>query len=246
MNWICNSCGYENEYNDESQPTECLCCGEPATEDQLNLARCALEKYHKELEHQKRLEKLRQKALKRQKKIERSVNSFIKSVKNLAVACIVFMILSFALAGFSIYKGSISLNNIADSIKYISVMDNMMYPVNVISDSLNHKNKEYIDNFSQNISPTAKGKRLIVTENMKDLAEKNKKSLTVSFSGFKRISADFQDRYEYAKDNIMVSQSNISESFNNLTVNMNMFWSQTGQNIKLLVDSISKKVGRSK
>ena len=49
MNWVCESCGYENEYNDESQPTECLCCGEPASEHQLNQAKQELEKYLKKM-----------------------------------------------------------------------------------------------------------------------------------------------------------------------------------------------------
>ena len=30
MNWLCNSCGYENEYKKGAKIAECRCCGEPA------------------------------------------------------------------------------------------------------------------------------------------------------------------------------------------------------------------------
>lgn len=96
MNWVCESCGYENEYNDESQPTECLCCGEPASEHQLNQAKQELEKYHKEQARQRRLEQLRQEAIKQQEKIEHSIDAFAKGIKGIAAACIVAMILAVA------------------------------------------------------------------------------------------------------------------------------------------------------
>ena len=86
MNWVCESCGYENEYNDESQPTECLCCGEPASEHQLNQAKQELEKYHKEQARQRRLEQLRQEAIKQQEKIEHSIDAFAKGIKGIAAA----------------------------------------------------------------------------------------------------------------------------------------------------------------
>lgn len=119
MNWVCESCGYENEYNDESQPTECLCCGEPASEHLLNQARRALEKYHKEQERQRRLEQLRQEAIKRQEKIEHSINAFIKGVREIATACIVVMILAVAITGFNVYKGNVTPKYIGTNIKNI-------------------------------------------------------------------------------------------------------------------------------
>ena len=246
MNWICNSCGYENEYNDESQPTECLCCGEPATEDQLNLAKRELENFHKELDDQKRLERLRQKAQKRQRKIEQSVHIFTKSARSLAVACIVFVVFSFVFIGFNIYRGSVSLNNIAGNTKSISLMDNEMFPVHVMSNNLSHNHKEFIDNYSTSISYTAKGRRLALRENLKDLKEKNNKILAVLFSGIKEIGTGFQNRYENAKDINPIFQSSILQGFNNLTVNMDALWEQTKQNIDLLIDSITKKVGEFK
>lgn len=228
MNWVCESCGYENEYNDESQPTECLCCGEPASEHLLNQARRALEKYHKEQECQRRLEQLRQEAIKRQEKIERSIKTFIKGVRTLATACIVFMVLSVAFAGFNIYKGNVSLKYIGNNVKSITVMDNMVVSVNVISDSLSQKVSELTDSIIQNVSYTVQGKNYSVTENLKGMG------------------VDFSEGHDNRKDNIAVSQSNVSDGYKNLTVNLKLFWKQATKNFNQLVDSISKKVGRSK
>ena len=246
MNWVCESCGYENEYNDESQPTECLCCGEPASEHLLNQARRALEKCHKEQERQRRLEQLRQEAIKRQEKIERSIKTFIKGVRTLATACIVFMVLSVAFAGFNIYKGNVSLKYIGNNVKSITVMDNMVVPVNVISDSLSQKVSELTDSIIQNVSYTAQGKNHSVTENLKGLADENKETMAVTFSGLKGMGVDFSEGHDNRKDNIAVSQSNVSDGYKNLTVNLKLFWKQATKNFNQLVDSISKKVGRSK
>ena len=264
MNWICEFCGYENEYNDESQPTECLCCGEPASEHLLNQARRALEKYHKEQERQRRLEQLRQEAIKRQEKIERSIKAFVKGVRSLATACIILMILSVAFAGFNIYKGNVTLNYIGANVKSITAMDNVVVPAKVISDNLSQKALELTDSIIQNVGYTAQGKNYAVTENLKGLADKNKESISrtlsgitvladenketmaVTVSGLKKMGEDFSEGYDNRTDNIAVSQSNISDGYNNLTVNLKLFWKQVTKNFNQLVDSISKKVGRSK
>ena len=99
MNWICESCGYENEYNDESQPTECQCCGELASEQQINQARRALERYHREQERERRLEQLRQEAIKQQKKIEDLIDTFVKGLKGVAAACVMSIIIAGAIVG---------------------------------------------------------------------------------------------------------------------------------------------------
>lgn len=246
MNWVCDSCGYENEYNDESQPAECLCCGEPASEHLLNQAKRALEKFHKEQEYQRRLEQLRLEAIRRQEKIEHSIRTFIKSVRELATACIVFMVLSIAFAGFNIYKGNVSLKYIADNVKYITVMDNMVVPLKVTSDNLSKNASELTANIVQNISYTAQDKNYTVTENLKRLADENKDRMISTVSSLKVLGVNFTEGYESRRENTVVSRSNVSDAYKNLTVNLKLFWKQAVQNFNQLINSISKKVGRSK
>lgn len=47
MSWLCEVCGYENQFDDEAQSTECLCCGEPASEKILFQAHQELDAYHR-------------------------------------------------------------------------------------------------------------------------------------------------------------------------------------------------------
>ena len=246
MNWVCDSCGYENEYNDESQPTECLCCGEPASEHLLNQARRALDKYHKEQERQRRLEQLRLEAIRRQEKIEHSIKTFIKGVRTLATACIVFMVLSVALAGFNFYKGNISFKHISGNVKSITVVDNMVVPVNVISDNLSKTASGVSDNITQNVSYMVQIKNYTVTENLNELLDENKERMTATASNLKGIGDDLAGDYEQNKGNVAVPQSNVSGGYKNLTANSKLFWKQATQNINQLIDSISKKFGRAK
>lgn len=246
MNWVCESCGYENEYNDESQPTECLCCGAPASDHLLNQARRALEKHHKEQERQRRLEQLRREAAKRQEKIERSINTLIKSMRIWTTACVVFMVLSVILAGFYIYKGNVSLKYMRDNVRCITVMDNIMGSVNMISDNLNQNGAEFENHIIQNISYIARGKNHALPENLKGLADENKKRMAITFSALKGTGGYFSERHDNRKDNITVSRSNVSEGFKHFPVNLKMFWKQMTKNVNQLIDSISKKIGRSK
>lgn len=158
MNWVCESCGYENEYNDESQPTECLCCGEPASEHQLNQAKQELEKYHKEQARQRRLEQLRQEAIKQQEKIEHSIDAFAKGIKGIAAACIVAMILAVAIAGLNVCQGNITLKYIGTNIKNISVVDNVTDVTENVSEHLRENTLEYKNNIVRNVSFTTKSK----------------------------------------------------------------------------------------
>lgn len=47
MGWLCDVCGYENEFNEESHPAFCLCCGEPAPRNKIIEARRELKAYHR-------------------------------------------------------------------------------------------------------------------------------------------------------------------------------------------------------
>lgn len=246
MNWVCDSCGYENEYNDESQPTECLCCGEPASEQLLAQARRALDKYHKEQERQRRLEQLRLEAIRRQEKIENSIQNFIKCVRTLSSACIVFMVLSVVLAGFNFYKGNISLKYISDNVKSITAVDNIIFPVNVISDNLGKTASGVTDNIAQNVRYMAQSKNYSVKENLNELIDENKERMIATVTNLKGIGDDLTAGYEQKKENIAVSQSNVSDGYKNLAVNSKLFWKQASQNINQLIDSISKKFGRAK
>lgn len=246
MNWVCESCGYENEYNDESQPTECLCCGEPASEHLLNQARRDLEKYHKEQERQRRLEQLRQEAIRCQEKIEHLMSIFIKGVKGIVTACIVAMILAVAITGFNVYKGNITPKYIGANIKNISVVDNVRISTDAISEHLSGNALEFKDNIIQNVSFITKSKDYSVMANLGLLVEDKKESMAGVSGMVKQLGDNCKVGYENRTKNLVISENNITGGVENFTNNCKLFWMQATKNVNQLVDYISMKIERSK
>lgn len=111
MNWLCDSCGYENEFNEESQPTECLCCGESAPEWKILQLRQELEAYHREERQKARLEEQKRRRELRQQQIARIIHNTMLVVK----AAPAVLAISFAAAScwviFSLHASDITLSS---------------------------------------------------------------------------------------------------------------------------------------
>lgn len=109
LSWLCDACGYENEFNDESQPTECLCCGESAPPAKIIELRYELEKIHAEEERKARLEEIRRRREKRQEKIDSILIGILNTARVGVLALILFMLISVTWVGISFYQKNVSL-----------------------------------------------------------------------------------------------------------------------------------------
>lgn len=104
MSWLCDACGYENEFNDETQPTACLCCGEAAPKNKIAKARQELNAYHREevrkayIEKQKRMQELWQ------KKMGGIAKGTIRMTKALSFTMTVIIVISLIGSGVSLYS----------------------------------------------------------------------------------------------------------------------------------------------
>lgn len=223
MNWVCHSCGYENEYNDESKPTECLCCGNPASEEQLNQARCELEQYHIELECQERLEQIRQEVIRRQEKMNHLISRFTKCVKAISTAFIFSTICMIVLVGMKIYQGDVSPKYIGYNMKNNSVL--------------------YIGNFTQNIDDISKKRDNTVIENAAMIIGNEQEKVSDISKNIKIVGNSRKPFYENRKQNLAFSQSKILSGWNNFAGNWSIFLKQASSNFSQLKDSISKKWG---
>lgn len=101
MSWLCDICGYENEFSDEVQITTCLCCGESASEDKIVAARRDLEASHREAERKAQLEKLRQRKALRRERLECIATLVIRITKILPATTAALIMLSLVLTGIS-------------------------------------------------------------------------------------------------------------------------------------------------
>lgn len=132
MSWLCDVCGYENEFNDESQTTTCLCCGEPASESKIIKARSELETYHREEEKKARIERLKRKQELRQQRIDRIVAWITRTVRAIPVVVIVITIISFVWIGISFYLDGKTISAWNTQMRYnIKMLSLTTYPDNM-------------------------------------------------------------------------------------------------------------------
>ncbi|MBR5020037.1 MAG: hypothetical protein IKY17_00265 [Oscillospiraceae bacterium] len=81
MYWVCEDCGWENEYGDSVRYTHCQCCGAGATAKNIADASRALERFHREAERLKRMEALRLGNKKRQQAIDGVMRKFVRFLR---------------------------------------------------------------------------------------------------------------------------------------------------------------------
>ena len=93
MNWLCDSCGYENEYKKGSKITECICCGDPAPISEP--VQPELKKVVKESETQK-------------------TGKFVKFISGLYRTLLIAALL---LIGLNMYLGNISIENVLSDVQ---------------------------------------------------------------------------------------------------------------------------------
>lgn len=107
MYWVCEECGWENEYSDEVKYTDCQCCGSPATEKNITEATKALNRFHQEEERRKREEAIRLKVEKRQQAINGAMAGYIKVLRALPKVNIVATIIAILVIIGSFVAGDI-------------------------------------------------------------------------------------------------------------------------------------------
>lgn len=110
MSWLCDVCGYENEFNDRSQPTACLCCGEPASESKIIEARRELDAHHREEERKARIEELRRKHELYQQKFDHIAARAIRAVKAIPIVSSAMVIIAVVWIAVSFYSEGMTIS----------------------------------------------------------------------------------------------------------------------------------------
>ena len=227
MSWLCDICGYENEYSEEVKTTTCLCCGEPASERKIQQAKKDLIAFQKEAERKARAEKLRQKQLLRQQRIDRIFESSKFVVKGIPVAIIVLIVFSIVWLGFSMHSKALSLSD------WKQQMASNMSKVALVSDI-----GAYGDNLSEiRAFENTKNALTISGEIMnRNLSQQlniiKANNNTVDGYNWSLLGK----RLPYLKKNIRCGSTNFES-------NWDSFQFQASNNIKQLIAAIKERVG---
>lgn len=107
MYWVCEECGWENEYSDAIKYTDCQCCGSPATRNNIAEATKALNRFHQEKEHRKREEAVRLKVKKQQQVINGAMARYVKVLRALPKVNLVATLIAIILIVASFVTGDI-------------------------------------------------------------------------------------------------------------------------------------------
>lgn len=110
VNWICDACGYENEFNEESRITICLCCGEPAPESKIIKAQKELDARRQEEERKAHLERRKRIQEQRQQIIDRVIIGITRVVGAISVTAAVMVIVSFVWIAVSFHSEDVTLS----------------------------------------------------------------------------------------------------------------------------------------
>lgn len=171
MSWLCDICGYENEYSEEIKVTVCNCCGEEASESKLIQAQKELDDFRREEEQRIRLEKIAKKA----ERIEELSSNLISRIKKVGKAIPVMMLVSIlfsvgwiAVSFVSEEIGLSFVEDMSDGLDYLG--DNVEYIGQNVEDftwnaGSNRPMREDIDDVAQSVAENipAAGREVINT-----------------------------------------------------------------------------------
>ena len=239
MSWLCDVCGYENEFNDESQPTTCLCCGEPAPENKIINARRELDAYHREEERKARIEELRRKQELHQQKVDRIIARTTRAVKAIPVVAAVMVLIAFVWIGISFRSEGMTLS-----------AWNAQMRSNIDAISLTGFSEKLRDNLadiglSEKVSvPINEAGQLVASQmsaRFSTISSQNNYLSDNAQTVLENVGNDFKQVGEHMPT---ISQ-NITSSCSNMKLNLPVFWSHAKDNVQELINAITKGEGGS-
>lgn len=265
MSWLCDICGYENEFNDESQPTICLCCGESAPDSKIIKVRKELDAYHQEQERKARLEELRRKQELRQQKINRIVACITRVVNAIPVTAVAIIIISLVWIGISFHSegmtlsawniqmysniDSIPLKGCLDKLKNnmvdIGSSEKMLVSIEETGQLVASQMAEHFSTMSGNIT----AKSVISASDYSDNIEELNKSISgrnnYLAGNVLLVLENVVNDLKQVGEQVSTVDHSITISMSNMKLNWSFFWKRAKSNGQKLIDTITKREGEA-
>jgi len=247
MSWLCDLCGYENEFNDEDQPTSCNCCGEPASEETINAARREWQKYCKEEKRQLRLNKRRRRKELLQRRLERGISGVICSFKAVSIASVVVFVLSLGWVVVSMVSEKVVLSELGEQLKSnVTELSCIEYP-GIMKDNLStmdikDKAVEPFTNSWEYIPERVATHFSVATENITEGSNDKDSYYSDNIQGIKESVKEQLERFG---DNVSNDDyiEKTEDTFENIGENWHFFIDNIETNVDELIDDIKSKRG---
>lgn len=233
MYWVCEECGWENEYSDAIKYTDCQCCGSPASQKNIADASKALNRFHQEEERRKREDAIRLKNEKRQQSFDGAMGGFVKFLRTLPIMNVTAFVIAMILIVGSFITGDASFevlfNQVSSNIQEVRVWEH-------IGESFDMTGQLLTDHFSSSLDSLASNNKYLI-ENDSGIQSHNEsmaKNLSV-------ISDRWATYFSNAGANLNEVGSHILTDTSDFFQNTSYFFKNASNNITELFEKIFKR-----
>lgn len=237
MNWLCEICGYENQFDDNEQLTVCRCCGDPASEKVLFQARQELEAFRRA----EKTKAIAETARKRKELWRQRIDSIAKGALYFAKAVPALMILS-VIAAFVwvVYRfNSSDLTFASWSRQAQSNISELTFQETALSSIQNGVG--YIFSTAEDMPSGSRKDMEKCSENLGAIIEIAGMQQENRIENVLLLHDATNVKLQRMKDQtIEMSQRNIV-TVRYLTSNLQVFWDNATENIELLTEKIAKR-----
>lgn len=252
MSWLCDVCGYENEYSDETKNTSCQCCGEPAPEVKILKAQQELDEYHYELKRKAILEALKRKQEFAQQRINQVVTAIIHLIKAISIPAKVLVCVAFVWVAISMYANNMTFpiweKQMNTNVKAVAVLKKpRIFEENLNSIDIAKKTTIAIQNKKYLAGNQIAKLSFVYTKIFTRMGNKKQDSLFLNFNNktenVQLIIGHISDGFKIAYNNMRVIFRNFTATNINLKRNWPIFWTRAQNNINVLAIKLRKRVG---
>lgn len=263
MYWLCDECGWENEYSDAKKITECECCSAPASAKNIADAEKALARFHAEAEKRRKAELLKAQLEKRQKAINGFITGFTRTLKILPVLNTVVVALAVLWISVSIFTGESSISQVWTratlNIQEITVLNRISTSFDKVVQFTGDQFENYYTAVKSNHDTLGNSGDIRTQENLKlpfgflaergSRVEQNTDLLFDQFSAQTERVGDNMSANGHAVTSLLSNSTTnlapigdtLSSSATNLFSNIAFFWEQASENVTELFNKLIKR-----
>lgn len=245
MSWLCEVCGYENPFDDEAQSTECLCCGEPASERVLFQARQELEAYHRAERAKAYVEEVRRRRELWQQKIDRIVKRTLFLAKATpmtvilaVIAAVIWVVLSLNSSDltFALWSQQMQSNMSALNLEE-STLSTLQNGVGYVSDIIEVGSSKITTNMAEVLRNDIEkhNDNLRITIGSANEWQKNTTENTLRL--YEAADIELENIENQTREMI---QRNLGAT-KNFASNFQVFWRRATENVGTLIEKIAER-----
>ena len=245
MGWLCEVCGYENQFDDGVQSTECLCCGESASEKILFQARQELDAYHRAERAKAYVEEVRRRRELRQQKIDHIVKRTLFLAKATPITVVltvvgahVWVVLSLNSSDltFALWSQQMQSNMSALNLEE-ATLSTFPNGVGHVSDIIEVRNSKITTNMTEVLRNDIEKYNDNLRITIGTVNERQKNMIENTLCLYEAVDIELENIENQTRE---MRQRNFGAA-KNFVANFQLFWKRATGNIDTLIEKIAER-----